>query len=70
MQLLRFPTIIALHLFLPYTLFDLCGYAVFFFFLNMKETEAIYVNNYSISPKARKERVLSVFSAQKRRLEK
>lgn len=40
------------------------------FFLNMKETEAIYVNNYSISPKARKERVLSVFSAQKRRLEK
>lgn len=59
---------IALHLFLPYTLFDLCVYAVFFF--NMKETEAIYVNNYSIFPKARNEHVLPVFSAQKRRLEK
>lgn len=39
-------------------------------FFNMKETEAIYVNNYSIFPKARNERVLSVFPAQKRRLEK
>lgn len=68
MQLLRFPIFIALHLFLPCTLFDLCVYAVFFF--NTKETEAIYVNNYSIFPKARNECVLSVFSAQKRRLEK